>query len=246
MELRPMTAIACAYTPEGFVIAADGLRVDPNTGRDVTTIAQKIFPVAHVDFHGAYAWAGATNLFSPDRAPFVVVDETVKAINELSEFTTRSATEYITRIGSGIYDRLVAYNRGARINSNLLTKDGELFRGIFVGYIDSRAWLIQIGFPVRCDALLPPVVDRVCESPHEFCVFSGSELVWNDVQSFMSEPSSTGEAANLVRGYIQACSAKRNAYGDCKNVGGHIHIAVVTPNGFHWDVPPIKPSDLGT
>ena|ERR1017187_10778538 len=45
VECPDMTAIAYAYTPEGFVVGADGLRVDARTHKDSTNDAQNIFPV---------------------------------------------------------------------------------------------------------------------------------------------------------------------------------------------------------
>ena len=60
-----MTAIAAVYTPEGFVIAADGLRRDGETLEPVSDCAQKIFWGAHPNFVFAYAWTGTVGLRLP-------------------------------------------------------------------------------------------------------------------------------------------------------------------------------------
>jgi hypothetical protein len=49
-----MTVIARAYTPEGFVVGADGLRVDATTGQDITYAAQKVFAIRHSDFYSIH------------------------------------------------------------------------------------------------------------------------------------------------------------------------------------------------
>jgi hypothetical protein len=189
VKSSPMTVIACAYTPEGFVVGADGLRVDATTHQDITHTAQKIFPVRHSDFYGIHAWAGATWLFSLGSGPFVAAEEAQSAINELSERPITSLATYVADIGSLIYDRLVAYNRGTKLlNPNVVSKNNEIFCGMFVGYLRGHAWMIQISFPHENGVLLPPVLNKICEAPNEFCMFSASKLVWFDIQATVFEP----------------------------------------------------------
>lgn len=234
-----MTVIACAYTSEGFVIGADGLRVDPRTGQDVTSTAQKIFSIAHPDFHGVHAWAGASWLFSLGKEPFVVSEEARSAIKEFSGSPMPSLIAYVTRIGIRIYKRLLAYNHGTKwLNPDLVSQNNEIFGGMFVGYIDDRAWMVQISFPCINGTLLPPILNKVCEAPTEFIMFSASKSAWDDMQHTTSAPESLVEAAEVVRKYVQLCIDKRYEYEDCKNMGGYIHMAAVAPEKFYWVIPP--------
>jgi hypothetical protein len=173
--------------------------------------------------------------------PFVVAEEVQSAIKELSEHPITSLAAYVANIGSLIYQRLLVYNRGtALLNPSLASKNNEMFRGMFVGYLKGRAWMIQINFPHDNGELLPPVLGKICEAPNEFCMFSGSKLVWFDVRATIFEPNSLVEAAELVQRYVQLCVNKRYEYEDCKNMGGHIHIVAITPEKFSWIVPPTE------
>ena len=229
-----MTAIACAYTPEGFVVGADGLRTDARTGQEVTNDAQKIFPISHPNFRGIHAWAGSSWLFSLDGCPFIFSEEVQHLMKDSSRVAIDSVSDYVMNLGSGIYQRLLTFNCGAVIRDTKLASKNEIARGLFVGYVGSRAWRVQISFPYQNGLLLPPVLAEICENPPNFCIFSGSALSWRDLQPHVSEPQSLEEAAELVRTYIQFCADKRHEYGDCKNIGGHIHIAAITPEKTGW------------
>jgi hypothetical protein len=51
-------------------------------------------------------------------------------------------------------------------------------------------------------------------------------------------PTTTPEALKLVSAYIQECIDDPDA--DCSGIGGHRHIAHLTPGGFYWVDPPKK------
>ncbi|HWF13841.1 MAG TPA: hypothetical protein VG272_08915, partial [Candidatus Acidoferrales bacterium] len=87
-----MTAIVSVYTPEGFVVGADGLRVDAN-GVDVTDTAVKIFPIIHPDLIGVHAWAGTTYLFSLGRPLFSFSEEADSLMKELSNAPVQSLSD---------------------------------------------------------------------------------------------------------------------------------------------------------
>jgi hypothetical protein len=59
----------------------------------------------------------------------------------------------------------------------------------------------------------------------------------------INQYSNLREAERYVKGYIEACSSAKALEMDpeiCKKIGGHIHIAEITPDGFRWRVPPLS------
>jgi CheY-like chemotaxis protein len=56
-----MTAIASAFTSEGFVIGADGRQLDKDK-KIFTESSQKIFNITNLHVHVAYAWCGKTSV----------------------------------------------------------------------------------------------------------------------------------------------------------------------------------------
>jgi hypothetical protein len=57
---------------------------------------------------------------------------------------------------------------------------------------------------------------------------------------FKHETSLQG-AAYFAKGYIEACSSPLALKFDptCEELGGHIHVATITPqDGFRWVIPP--------
>jgi hypothetical protein len=238
VECPDMTAIAYVYTSEGFVVGADGLRVDASTNRDVTHTAQKIFLIKHPNFSGIQAWAGASRLFSLGGEPFIFSEESEHLMNNLSQISVNSLADYATHLASEIYQRLLAYNGPVIRNTSLVSKD-QVARGLLVGSINGRVESAQIMFPHQNGFLLPPVLREVSEAPTTFCIFSGSALVWSDLQrSNVSPPTSLAEGTHLIRTYIQRCADKRYEYVDCRNIGGHIHIAAITSQRTWWLDPP--------
>jgi hypothetical protein len=169
--------------------------------------------------------------------PFIFSEESQQVMNDLSKTAINGLADYASRLASGIYQRLFAYTGATIPNTSLISKD-LVARGLLIGSVAGRVESAQIVFPHQNGVLLPPVLREVREAPTEFCIFSGSALVWNDLQSRFSAPRSLSEAANLVRIYIQRCADMRHDYADCQNIGGHIHIAFVTADKTGWINPP--------
>lgn len=92
------TAIARIYTPEGFVVAADGRAYDPDNRMVISDSVQKIFPIEQSRRRLAYALAGTAGL-TRKNSPEVVFDfvsETAKAVEALAETRPRSLRHYAT------------------------------------------------------------------------------------------------------------------------------------------------------
>ena len=121
-----------AYTPECFVIGADGLRTD--SSGVVTTHAQKIFPIQQNGLVCAYAWAGQTRIFYGDRPHFDFVEQSQLAISDLAEGGKDFfLDEYVKEFAQALNDRLALHNLGTPIPA-CGPVENEIARVIFVGY----------------------------------------------------------------------------------------------------------------
>jgi hypothetical protein len=233
-----MTAIVSSYSPEGFAVGADGLRRDRNTGVEVTDKARKIFAIGHDEFIGVHAWSGSISLFYGDgRQPFNFLDHAQAIAQDMSSIAVNSASDYALKFSQDLYNRLAAYDSGASSKADAFhTK--EVVRALFVGYAKGVPSTVTVSLRHENGAFLEPVLIQVCEEPYDLSLFSGSVKVWEELPPTIEIPKDIKEATNKVRNYIQACIDKRNHYPDCADIGGHIHIASVTPYKFEWVDPP--------
>ena len=95
-----MTAIAYIYTPEGFVIGADGRQSTVEMGThyiesdSVTKIS--LFHTGNV--HGAYAWTGPTR-FQWGTSVFDLKEASLKVAFDLKEMTFDSLADFTKEFG---------------------------------------------------------------------------------------------------------------------------------------------------
>lgn len=238
--MASMTAIASAYAPGGFSIGADGLRRDAS-GQVVTWNAQKLFPIHHKDFVGAYAWTGATSMFYADREPFHFIDESERAGQDMAAISIPSIADYVGRLADAVHTRLLIHNDGDRIpNLRELANEDNVVSGLFLGYVSGEPFRAQVVFGHRNDDVLPPKLTEIVKAPANFGIFSGSNSVWLDMKPTATQPESLSDAVACVRSYLRACVDNRDHYADCVKFGGHVHLASVTPDGFSWIDPPIS------
>jgi hypothetical protein len=234
-----MTVIASAYSPEGFVIAADGRRRNEgDLSRIVTDKAQKIFFGSHPQLSFAYAWAGRTSFDLPSGLRFSFLTETHNCITALAECKTATTfIGYISVLSELLVSRLLeANNYVMPLNGSNLNQ--EMVRLVMVGYFEGKAMRSQIRFNHK-DGWLQPEIFDITENPLDFNIFSGSELVFKEL-AFEEPPNSVSDAHKMVERYIRRCVEASGVLPDCKDYGGHIHIASVTPNGQSWIIPPLE------
>ncbi len=232
-----MTALVTSYTPEGFVVGADGMRRNQDSGQVETLKAQKIFPIQQEFFVGAYGWAGMTRIFYSNKEPFDFAAKTNQVIRDYPCERGEGFSEYTERITDEVFELLFVHNNNCAIPADQIRPD-EINRVLFVGYVSREAWLAQIVFPRFNGHPWRPHTDRLDKEPQTFAIVSGSEVIWNKYPC-KEPPDSLTAGATLVRGYIQSCADHQGEYVECKNIGGRIHIASVTEQGFKWIEPPL-------
>jgi hypothetical protein len=233
VESPDMTLIASVWSPEGFAISADGLQIE--TGKPPKYDAQKIF---HTPFRNdtgfAYACAGAPRFVRPCGQSFDFIRATKLATDDLAnEPFPSDPASYFHEIGNRLFRELVD------AEADIGLPESKLF---LVGYGNGVPMWAELVFSNTGTRFYPPVLAYVTPSPRRFMVFSGSTTVYGDMEvaEKLSQPLNLREATSMVHEYAQTCVTGSASIEDCSNLGGHIHVATITKEGFSWVIEPIK------
>jgi hypothetical protein len=228
------TGIVTMYVPpHGFVVAADGLRRDA-TREVISTSAQKIFPIVSKNSVLAYAWTGNTNLlFGDGRASINLIEESARIGGALTADTWDA---YVRKFADAIYKKL----RGVPV----FLKEAEA-RVLLIGYFHGYPVRAQIFFKCPERFFKEPYLRELLEGElvqSDFLVFSGSDVILEQMKPYLTtiELESLQDAAELSRDYLQRCIDRQDQVeAEIRGtIGGHIHIAEITPEGFRWNVAP--------
>jgi hypothetical protein len=122
------TAIVSVYTPDGFVIGADGRRINEQSGVVDSETTQKITGFKLKRFKAAYAWSGITTVTLVDGREFdykIASDCVLNAIDD----SVGSFSNLIRRFGDGLYALLISFF-GTRFPT---VTPGDMARVLFVG-----------------------------------------------------------------------------------------------------------------
>jgi len=247
-----MTATATLYTPFGFVVAADGRQLwqhkptrDRAACESESDTVQKIFEIADRDASLAYVIRGDT--VNRDRS-FDVGIELRKQINLLHAEDFTNCRQYLQTVSVNL-ERTVETAREEQRIDGYLTTEIE-----FVGYFRGDPFCIEVQFRPFRDPRTGSLFEITRRDLYPgFYFVAGSLLIANLVAhgdprfSPFCKPidhemheMTLQEAADLANGYIKACASPLGLQIDpenCSKIGGHIHIATLTPeNGFEWVV----------
>jgi hypothetical protein len=249
------TAIARMYVPEGFVIAADGRGCDEKYNV-LSENCQKIFGIQGCDKALAYAFAGTVQLdgLDPREVAFDFAVEAKRAIEKLEGRTSRNLVGYAHRLSGILYDELRAVANRTTLapfpaGRQQPDEKGSTITRLFVeGYFQGLPERIAVRFSHEDQRLSEPEVYRIEVLPGR-PVIHGSPIVtkvlFDDRDERLrqfKEPdrrySRLEAAVEITKNYIRACSSPEGLALDqdvCRSIGGHIHVATVTPDrGFQW------------
>jgi len=245
----PMTAIARVYTPRGFVVAADGRKLNNQTGEIGGDEAQKVFRLSHTAGEMCFSVAGVGDmLLQSGRLDFSAVVSR-SAIN-IATTEIRNPDDYARLLGATIcrdiqslvLDPLAS---GMEMETHLYL-DGYILgqpmrRTITISYLEDRmearlaagellpGRAIGHGSPMVWAVLFGKTPDNRLHPHRHIC------------QSL--RPTTVSQAVRVCRALIRAhCDPEALSIDrqKCEGVGGHIHIATVTPEeGFKWVIPPV-------
>lgn len=244
--LSLMTATASIYTATGFVIAADGRQAWQNAPtRDEkmlsleSNIAQKIFSVENEDMSLAYAATG--DIANQDRS-FDITVEIRKQVKSLSCERFTNCYDYIRTVAAGLEKELVQLKMQGKI------EDYPSTQVHFIGYFKgSPCWFNACFFNSRNYLNALCRVDAVGFSGPGHYALSGSPSVNHIVSSGdvakhtkpIRSDTSLEEAVVFAKWYVEACASPLASETDRFLIGGHTHIASITPeNGFKWRIWP--------
>jgi hypothetical protein len=259
-----MTAIVRTWTPQGFVIAADGR----SRGQDVirTEKAQKICPLESPIGSFAFCMSGVTELFNGDNEETVVslAEETRRAAEALRGQRTSNLMGLAAKLVRPGYNALkdVWESINPQCYPSQPSLPGERGETIFRLWLDGYRGEYPESVSVRifhekgklCEPAVLP--ELVLHGIHKSAtpVPTIGKILWSDDsdprlsaykgRAVFAEDMTLGDALEHSRLFIEAHFDPKAMAIDqnCLEVGGHIHIATITPqNGFRWTVPPKGP-----
>jgi len=262
-----MTATGIMYTANGFAVAAEGRQLwchqptrDHATRDSESERVQKIFPLEAGGLALAYVMRG--DIANRDRSFDIALE-----INQISQCWWKrfaKCTDFVKSLSATLEQ---AIRHAKRIGVLEDYPDSEIS---FVGYDNADPYWIDVRFSRYNQGFRREII------PHQLYVgyafVHGSPLIRDMIsmgdprfaqfippmQDF-NNPSLT-EATNFMKSYIEACSSRlalQLAPENCRKIGGHIHVATITPKGsfssrihkyivrdsqptgFQWIIPPI-------
>jgi hypothetical protein len=233
------TAIVSTCTDEGFVIGADGLCKDVATGLVVTQTAQKIFPFKRSILELVFSWSGSSRLFRPDGVTFDFAEATKTILNHIDLFSADGFAQFVALFSEALYAQL-AMSFGRVFHAASLKP--EIARLLFVGYFRGKPYKARISVPLLNSVILQPVIEEIGDCfPGDLEILSGSKWVYQEFfesKPIMANINLPTGAMTFVQKYIQKCIDHQDKDPDCSNIGGHIHVGMLTPDGFHWIIEP--------
>ena len=250
-----MTAVAIAYTPFGFAVAADGRETSrmahgTTMEQDTTDQTQKIFEAHYPDSAICYSVTGRV----AKGASYDFIGYASGQAKKLSSKIFRDSREYRNAFSERLLRYLQSLKRDGileyRESPLLDAEDISLIVSIhIVGYFKGTPFWRNAHFyhekngGVYLDTNGPPLV-------YGLRVGMGSDIVpnlciKNDPRfekyqrrlNMTLEDASRETAIDWTSAYIELCSEPLAAEVDpiCRMIGGHIHIATVTKSqGFQW------------
>jgi hypothetical protein len=245
------TAIARIYTPDGFVVAADGRAYNSDKQKVVSDSVQKIFCINQPSrVLMAYTLAGNVGLAREDsEVIFDFVTETAKAVETLSPRIPKTVWHYAKTLSDALLQPLALARKALKRET-----EGEPETWIFLdGYYDGRPKRAHIKFDNQ----------QVPEVGTEPELYSGQVLGYGSQEIFrlMASDDPRLEAYRTPpRSYdsirlpeaVEIAKQNVRAHGDpealkidpkCAAMGGRTLIATITYDGFKW-VPGCEPLQI--
>jgi hypothetical protein len=258
------TAIVRIYTSEGFVIAGDG-RARDETGRILTENQQKVFPIVDSNRALCYSMNGMPRVYNPADQGETLVDLVAQADQSgksLQAGNPANLNSYARKFCRMLRNSLHAANRKNETTVRLFptlnpyqSEPGShvILYVYFDGYYKGIPGQVDAIFFHRNQTVASPDVSKNLNLQPSYKVH-GSLLVANSLltptfdprlsayrTAAMSKPLSQitlAEAVEIAAQYIRACDSEIGREIDpvlAPGIGGHIHIATITPNhGFEW------------
>ncbi len=224
-----MTAIISAFTKNGFIIGADG-RTLGKDDKIVCESTQKNFHFKYRRINVAYMWCGTVRHMDEAGAISLDLDAITRETLDLAARTSKlNFANFIQECCEGIYDGICRSPGVKKLNNSTGEDDSRarmLVNGFFGGVAFSAEFYLRDKDRIRVDA---SEIHIPLPSPTRN-LFSGCGE--QNKKYFAVVPSTVEDSIRLVTDFIQACID--NSEPDCFKVGGHRHIAYLSPDDFSW------------
>ena len=236
---RTMSAIIRGYTDEGFVIVADG-RSTAEGGGINTESAQKIFDISKPGIPLSLALMGADEVTGPDGTVISLHEKLLELCHAVDITGSSNLYFYADTVLSLLRCFLIS------TNSRLESEDKILLDAYFDGFKDGVPDSVNCRIRVVGDEIQNPestLQDNLCWRP---CVSTAADRLGTAMflglgKNPPTHPMKTGkhtpaEVLEIGLAHIKACAEPSNIALDpsCVTIGGRIHGAIVSPNGFFW------------
>ena len=243
------TAIVSIYTPEGFVIAADGRDLNMETRTVVRDSVQKIYSVKHPQGELAYSFAGTDRITAKDsdEVTFDFIHETVKATEVLAARRYKSLWHY----AKALHDVLWPFPEQARQALSTF-ESPPMETMIFIeGYHDGRPKRVRLTFfndglqepEVSADfqsgtalGVIPEAVSRILDSGTGDGPLAAYRARLRGIETM-------AEAIEAAQKVVAALKDPEALEIDprCEGIGGHVHVCKITfADGFQWIIKPLQ------
>jgi hypothetical protein len=259
-----MTAISWLYRRHlGFALAADG-----RSGYIAETLEEekhlspphtkqrKIFVTRFKGRDIAYALSG---MVLNTEGTLDLIRESDTAFSSPSMHKVQNVYEYIDEFANLLKAAVDKAKLDGHIkryvrNSHCPPSEENVFaRVFFAGYFCKHEPSFAI-VTLRHDDKILLSPERRVETPPENSYLMGASGVIQDkiygsedhwVKEYakpVGPDGSLDDLVSLAEGFIRACCDPRAQEIDpsCINIGGHVHVAELTPSGFKWRIPPIE------
>jgi hypothetical protein len=204
------TALIYCGLPEGFVIGADGRAFNKLTEQIESDTERKIFMFENDAASVVFAWSGIVKLIAPNGSCFSFVEETEDLLSQ-TDFSNSFTQRFNVRLKNKL--------RSLRTNEK-----GTGAFGILLSYRKDVPWVAQIS---------------AFKNGHTWdCIVDDGEangnidLVSGPGREF-DKPQTLTDAENAISDYLDYCVSHPT-----EEIGGRVHIAKLTPEGFSWIRPP--------
>ena len=256
-----MTAIAIVGTSTGFVFAADGrlAPVEFNAPEELLALGndhqQKIFEIADPQKSLAYAITGC--VIDPDGG--FDLDAVVRSqINRMSHRRFDDCRQYLRALGGTINEGInSAKQDGAIVKFPCINhvEQGPAWkfaRILVAGYFGGLRCFSQVQFfhydGKRSEFAVDQYLNLIFLSGSSAVkreMYQSSDLpvvgsIFPEYTKLLGDNPTLDDAEQYAVGYVKACCSPLALELDpkCKAMGGHIHVAEITPAGLKWRIPP--------
>jgi hypothetical protein len=265
VTVKAMSAIVRTYTDQGFVIAADGRQMNTYTRAVISDEVQKVFPVKSSIGVFAMSFWGHDGLESPEAgATLSLTQLSMRCVKSLESRKTSNAIGYAHRLTRCMSKSIRSFCSGhplnpvERLKPNQPNEIGDTICSLGLdGYEnDGRPVSIDMRFYHAAGDLREPevmLVNPIYVGFHRISAPCAAivNILWmsDGDQRLSAYRGQLKYAENLtLEDAIDRSKSFISAHGDpealaidedCCFVGGHIHIATITPtDGFKWKIPP--------